>query len=366
MNLVPKESTISYQRQLEIVAKEKEYRANEALNYSSIKDFDEQGPFEFYKKHVAKDRQPKKEGDAMDMGNLVDCLLTVPDTFNDRFFIISDSDIVIGQKKELVDEMFSISKRYYNEETDSLDISFEEVFRTAFDSVQIDKSTGSQVKFKGKTWEDVIGLFNNGPMEAYYNVLLENIKKRGVTGFQVEMAEAIVKNILSVPKIYDIYNRADVEIHNQYALYFTYKDFKMKGLIDTLHINHEQKWIQEFDLKTSWSTIDFEYNRIQSKYYLQEATYYVGLKELFPNYTVRPRKYIIADSRNHIRPYIAATTSDHLAEGLVGFTTPNGRTYKGLNELLDNLKWHFDNSIWNTTKEIHDNSDEIILKTFGY
>jgi hypothetical protein len=44
---------------------------------------------------------------------------------------------------------------------------------------------------------------------------------------------------------------------------------------------------------------------------------------------------------------------------------PSGRTYKGLNELLTEIQWHFDNSIWNTTMEIYENSNEITLELFG-
>ena len=45
MNLVRRNtSSLSYDKQMEIIAKEKQYRANDALNYSSIKDFDEHGP----------------------------------------------------------------------------------------------------------------------------------------------------------------------------------------------------------------------------------------------------------------------------------------------------------------------------------
>lgn len=366
MNLVRRNtSSLSYDKQMEIIAKEKQYRANDALNYSSIKDFDEHGPLEFYKRYIAKEREAKKETEALDMGNLVDCLLTVPDTFDNRFFIYTPNDSVKGQNKELVEEMFKIAKSAYNQDTDQIDMGFEEMFRSAFESVQLDKNTGEQVKFKGKTWESILSTFQDGPMENYFQELLANVNKRGVSKTQVDMAEAIVNSILSVPVIHNVYNRMDVELHNQFPLYFEYKGFKMKGLIDTLHINHEEKWIQEFDLKTSWSTLNFSYNRVANRYYLQEAVYNKGLSLIYPDYTIRPRKYIIADSKNHIRPYLAATTQEHLAQGFNGFKTVGGRVYKGLDELLDEMQWHFENSIWNTTMNIHRNSDEIVLDLFG-
>lgn len=367
MNLVQKtiSNTIAYERQLEIVAKEKEYRANSALNYSSIKDFDEHGPLQFYKRHIAKEKEPKKESDAMDMGSLVDCLLTVPDTFDDRYFVHTANETVKGQNKELVEEMFNITKLYYNEEDGTTAIPFGEIFKQAFENVQLDKFTGEQVKFKGKTWEVILGTFSGGPMEDFYTSLIENISKKGVSMIQVDMAQNIVKSILSVPCIHDIYNRTDVEIHNQYPLYFEYQGFKMKGLLDTVHINHDEKWVQEFDLKTSWTTLNFGYNRLSNRYYIQEAVYNKGLELAFPGYVIRPRKYIIADSRNNIMPYIGNTTLEHLEQGFLGISMPSGRTYKGLNELLTEIQWHFDNSIWNTTMEIYENSNEITLELFG-
>jgi len=367
MNLESISNKVTYQKQLDILEKEKNYRKNENLNFSAIKDFDEAGPFEYYKKHIAKDRVIKTESEAFDIGNLVDCLLTVPDTFDSRFYTFSGDVPVIGQNRELVEEMFRIIKGSYDEGTDSFTMGFEDVFTTAFENIQLDKFTKEQVKFKGKTWQTVLDIFADGPMEDYYNTLMSNINRRGVGLSQVEMAEAIVKSIQSVPVIQNIYNGIDpnVEVSNQFPIYFEYKGFKMKGLLDTLFINHKHKTVQDIDLKTSWSTIDFEYNRIKQRYYLQEAVYYTGLKILYPDYKVLPRRYIIADSKNHIRPYIAKTTEEHVSQGINGFTTPSGMVRKGLDQLLDELKWHFDNSTWNTTKEIYENNDEITLKLFA-
>lgn len=357
----------NYEKQKEIVENEKLYRKDESLNFSALKDFDEQGAFEFYKRYVAKERLPFKESDAMDLGSLVDCLLTVPDTFDDKFFVISSDNSITGQSKELVDEMFRIAKRYYNYETDEVQLQFKELFITAFENVQINKSTGEQVKFKGKNWEQVMSIFTEGPMSNYYDSLLENINRRGVTMSNVDMARAIITNLLSVPKINEIFNpiNSDIEVFPQYPLYFEYKSFKMKGLLDVLHVNHVDKVVQEFDLKTSWTVLDFTYNRFKNRYYLQEAVYNKGLELTFPGYKVLPRKYIIADSRNHIRPFIASTTTEHLEQGYKGFVTPSQVRRKGIDELIDDLRWHFDTSVWNTVREIYENNDEITLNIFG-
>lgn len=355
-----------YEKQSLIVAKEKEYRSDEALNFTAIKDFDEQGPFEFYKRYVAKEKLPKKESDAMDLGSLIDCLLTTPETFDDRFFIISADNSVTGQSKELVEEMFRLAKLNYSEETDEVTISFEELFRTAFETIQIDKFTGEHVKFKNKSWEKVLETFTDGPMEGYYDSLLQNISKKGVTFSNVEMAKAVVTHLKSVPAINEILNpsNSDIEVHMQFPVYFKYKNFAMKGLLDIVHINYATKTIHEFDLKTSWSVMDFASNRIRNKYYLQEAVYHEGLTQLFPGYKVEPRKYIVADSRNHIRPFVAKTTNTHLAQGYDGFDTPYTHR-RGINELIEEISWHFEKSMWNTTKKIYEGNDEISLEIFG-
>lgn len=364
-------NTSPYRKDLEkqriIVENEKNYRKNDALNFSAIKDFDEHGPLAYYKKYVAKEKPESTPTDAFDIGNLVDCLLTVPDTFDDRFFVISPDNSLTGQSKELVDEMFLITKKYYNQETGETEVSFEEIFRTAFDNVQIDKRTGEHIKFKGKNWETVLSSFSGGPMEDYYDRLCENISKRGVTHSNYTIAESIVRSLLEVPAINNVFNPSDsdVEVQTQYPLYFEYMGVKLKGLLDVVHINHATKTVKEFDLKTSWTVLDFQYNRNTNRYYLQEAVYNAGLKAAFPDYTINPRTYIIADSKNQIRPYLARTLVDHLDQGYNGFTTQSGYRRRGINEIITEIQWHFDHSVWNTTSEIYKNNDEIVLSLFG-
>jgi hypothetical protein len=352
---------VSVKEQKKLFKRQVNYRKNDSWSYSRLSYFDKNTPLKYKNMYIDKTIS-YKTSDAMKLGNLVDCLLLTPDLFNSLYYMNTEAEIK-GQDKLLVDSLY---KEYCNNlnEKKELKISFETVFNLAFDKVQRD-TKGNIVKFTNKKADDILNIFPGSKMENYYDSLLNNYGKICVFQSEIDFANMIVKSLTNHPNTKDICNfttKEGFEVHNQKDIYFKIKNIPFKSLLDKIIIDKKNKKIYLYDLKCSWEILNFASNRLKNKYYLQEGVYYLALKAEYPDYEIIPTKYILAHSVNQLAPIIVETNKELLKEGLNGFTTPGGKRYKGVYELIDELSWHHDNKIWNSTKEITDNKGRLYLE----
>jgi hypothetical protein len=70
--------------------KDSEYHAHPALGSTSIKTMATSTPRSYWAKHVDPNRVPFIPTDAMRQGSLVDCLITCPEEFNQKYVVIPD------------------------------------------------------------------------------------------------------------------------------------------------------------------------------------------------------------------------------------------------------------------------------------
>jgi hypothetical protein len=123
------------------------------------------------------------------------------------------------------------------------------------------------------------------------------------------------------------------------------------------------------DLKCVYDNEGFAYNYLKRRYYVQNGWYWQAVKEWakkegLEKYTVMPMQFIVCDtSINQRRPLLFDTTEEHITEAFSGFTN-NGRHYKGIFQLIDEITWANDTQIWNITKENYDNKNIITLPIF--
>ena len=68
--------------------KDSEYFAHPALGSTSIKTMATGTPRSYWAKHVDADRQPFVPTEAMRQGSLVDCLITCPDEFDEKYVLM--------------------------------------------------------------------------------------------------------------------------------------------------------------------------------------------------------------------------------------------------------------------------------------
>jgi len=191
----------------------------------------------------------------------------------------------------------------------------------------------------------------------YINAQFMSKQKILVTTSEVDLAQDLVDTLLIHNNSKYIFN-SNNELINQIKFEFEYKDFLLRGILDILSINHKNKTIQMIDLKTGTNPIsEFINSFLKWRYYIQEAIYTkasdVITKQFgLEGYKLLPFQFLFI-SRYEKTPFIYEIGDKWHEAALKGFKTSLGWEYKGLEELLENIKWHVDNKIFDTTKEIY-------------
>jgi hypothetical protein len=347
---------------------EVQYRKIEALNQSGLCLYDE-NPMQFYKQYVLLEPKKEDETTATLIGSLVDFYLLEcngnEEEFNQKFdehFCLFEGTKGTAQVFILADELFEISKRHIVDGV--IEGNFEVMFQEAF------LNTQAKEKYKGKTWQTGLEDFNTNGKD-YYDTLLRSIGRRTVDLSMVETAKRITGQLLNDENLGWIFQGNDnIEQLNKFPIEFEWKGFTCKMEADCIHIDHDLKIIQPYDLKTTWDNESFDYSYLKRKYYIQNGWYHHGVhiwarKEGLEDYTVLPMSFIVADSSvNQRRPLLYQTSPEHIHEAYYGFTF-NRRKYRGIEELLLNIKWAEENGIWNIDPTNHKNGQIVRLQTFN-
>jgi hypothetical protein len=347
---------------------EKEYRALPEISYSSIKDFDK-NRLRFYKKYILQDPNVKEdieENEAILLGSLVDCLLTGTQEEFDSKFASIDTPKKSGQLAEFADELWKQTKKFTvdGEVTEE----FLDLAKTAFTAVKYN-AKGEEVAFKGKELDKILELFDGSQEEMLYK------ERRAKAGFivisldELNKAERIKDQLINTDWTRAIIEGEGKVIKNQLKVQYSITSVPVKSMLDIVHVDHKEKTIQPYDLKISYLVNNFAYSYWKQKYYLQVAMYDAALKEWrtqvgFTDYTILPMKFIVGDSTCQSLPVIWECNNQNILEGYVGFTLSSGRKVKGLLDLVDEIKWCSENSIWTTPKEIYDNNGVMQIKPF--
>jgi hypothetical protein len=148
-----------------------------------------------------------------------------------------------------------------------------------------------------------------------------------------------------------------------------------KALLDGILIDHENRTIEPYDLKTIGKSVyDFPISYLQFGYYRQCAFYELALLSdkspikhlLDEGYTLKDFIFIVVESKvSSSHPAIIFETCKKDRDvGLLGGYVGN-KYYKGINELIEDYKYHRDNDYWDLPKDLHFNSGRINLNIFN-
>jgi len=156
------------------------------------------------------------------------------------------------------------------------------------------------------------------------------------------------------------------ERKDQYKFEITYRNVKFRGIIDMVILDHEQKTIRLIDLKTGQSkSSEFLTSFLKYRYYFQEAIYMKAvptiMKELgVEDYAVLPFQFLYIGRTEQI-PLVFDITQKWHDAACDGFTTTSGYLYKGLDETLDEIVWHFANKEFTFPRNIIEGKGTIDL-----
>ena len=351
---------------------EREYRKLFRDSYSTIKSFAESRG-KYYKNHVVEKNSNEEDEDenrATLIGNLVDCLLLAEHEFDNKFFLSSCTDIPSGLMLQFVEALYRRVRASVDEEG-KLTRQFNDLLLEAYNDVKFDKN-GNIVAFKRDSFEVVVGKFKDN-VKAYFDEICA-VRPNGlmvITPTDIENAEK-VKALLRISdvtsQIINLKSNSRFIVHNQFPMLYQYKGLELKSLIDKLVIDLEEKTIQPYDLKCTWDVDNFyEGYYLYRKTYIQAGLYHIGLlmtflkEEKFKGFKVLPMKFIVADPVGYTSPLIYELTEPKLMDAFKGFTY-KWRDYKGIDQLIDEIKWHKETGIWNISKDNHANRGIVTLK----
>lgn len=334
---------------------EKEYRKIKVLHYSALKKFDT-SRHDFFLEYVMGEAPREKKSKSLILGSLVHSNLCgfTDGNIDHTKFVLAQNKPPAGQVGELVEELVDRSMRSMSDgvQQDNFKIIFEDAFqRTKYDF------DGNEVKFKGKTVEKALELFQ-ATGEAYYKECMENIGKDVVSMAQLESAEKLSKKLREHAWTAEYANMnacSSIDVFNELPILFELDLVPYKAMLDKIIVYHDRKEIQPIDWKTTWSdNVDYAY--LKYGYYLQCCLYNMALniwkiEHDLQEYKVLPMKNVFIDTEGFNAPIILTLSEDDIDRAYRGFSN-RGIHYNGLKYIQEEIAECVATGDWTSTKKL--------------
>ena len=325
---------------------EAQYRAVVMDSSSSLKDFS-QDRKKYYKKYILGEKVEDKDSSAANMGRIVETLLMEPHLFDDKFYMSSCASTPTGLMLDFVEALYTCTELATNDEGKVV-IDFSELSLEAY------HISGFKIKY-----EAVMNKFVGSEAEIYYNeirrVRANNLTVVNTT--EIAVAERIVERLKTnstTGPIVNLVNSSRYEVIDQMQVEgYTIDGHKFKSMLDKVVIDHNERTIQPYDLKCTWSVENFyEEYYLYRRAYIQAYLYFYAMIHLVDNpespyygYTVEYLKFIVCDSTNYYQPLIYTLDIDDMGDAYHGFVH-KGRTYPGVGDLIAALTWCVETDTW--------------------
>ena len=328
------------------VKTEAQYRAVVMDSSSSLKDFS-QDRKKYYKKYFLGEKVEDKDSSAANMGRIVETLLMEPHLFDDKFFMSSCVSTPTGLMLDFVEALYKVTK----EATDEFGVVKGQFIDLAHEAYRI---SGFKIKF-----EAVLTKFQGSDAEVYYNEI-RTVRTKGLTvvnTMEISVAEKIVERLKTnstTGPIVNMVNSSRYEIIDQMQVEgYTIDGHKFKSMLDKVIIDHNERTIQPYDLKCTWSVENFyEEYYLYRRAYIQAYLYYKAMMHLasdpespYYGYGVEFLKFIVCDSTNYYQPLIYTLDLEDMEDAYKGFVH-KGRTYPGVGDLIAALTWCVETDTW--------------------
>jgi len=325
---------------------EAQYRAVVMDSSSSLKDFSTDRK-KYYKKYFLGEKVEDKDSSAANMGRIVETLLMEPHLFDDKFYMSSCVSTPTGLMLDFVEALYKVTKDATNEDG-VVTRQFSELAEEAY------KISGFKIKL-----EAVLGKFIGSESEIYYNEI-RTVRTKGLTVVnttEISIAEKIVERLKTnstTGPIVNLVNSSRYEIIDQMQVEgYTIDGHLFKSMLDKVVIDHEQKTIQPYDLKCTWSVENFyEEYYLYRRAYIQAYLYFHAMLHItldpespYYEYKVQHLQFIVCDSTNYYQPLIYTLDINDMLAAYDGFVH-KGRTYPGVGALIAALTWCVETGTW--------------------
>ena len=324
------------------------YRSDPALSYSMLAQFAREG---FKCVPFLKD---KKVSQALINGSIVDCLVTEPETFKDRFFIadFNRPSITICT---IVEDLFKLVNDK-NEKYISLSCIPQELI--------LEELNNYSYYPNWKAITRINKIIDDG--SYYYKMLfivLANEGKTFISTYEYNNANECKEVLFTSPFTKDIFNiskfNTNIKLHYQLKFKTKFNDYpEVRCMFDAIIVNHSEKIIIPIDLKTTGKNeSEFQNSFISSNYYLQATLYTQILQKVissdnyFKDFKIAPYKFIVINS-DSLSPMIWEFPLNKY-EG--DFEDNYGNKYESWRKLAVKLNWHLETGITNYSYDAYNN-----------
>jgi len=332
------------------VKTESNYRAKAIDSSSSLKDFSLDRK-KYYRKYILGEDVEDKDTQAATTGRVVETLLLEPEEFDNRFYMSACSAAPTGLMLAFVEALYRFTKEATDDEG-NVTRTFEDISKDAY------VESGFKIKY-----DAVISKFVGSDAEIFYDEI-RKVRSQNltvVTAEDVSNAEKIVEELRNnavTKDVVNLMNSARYTIYNQLQVEgYQLDNHQFKSMMDKVIVDHQEKTVQVYDLKCTWSVENFLeeyylYRRayIQALLYYKAAIHFMNNTEDIRGYRVEPPRFIVCDSTNYYNPLIYTLSDKDLEDAYNGFTYKN-REYKGVATLIKDLKWAMENNVWNISRE---------------
>ena len=341
---------------------EANYRAVNLDSSSSLKEFSLDRK-KYYKKYILGEKIEDADNKAATIGRVVETLLLEPHEFDGRFHLSSCATSPTGLMLLFVEALYKFTAEATGDDG-QINRSFEEIAKDAY------TESGFKIAF-----DKVLAKFVGTDNEIYYKEIRE-VRSKGLTVLttqDVTNAEKIVEELktnFATKDIVNLISSARYTVHNQFQIEgYEVRDHKFKSMMDKVVIDHNERTIQVYDLKCTWSVENFyEEYYLYRRAYIQAYLYYVAAISLTIEsesecygYTVNQPRFIVCDSTNYMNPLVYTLSDKDLEDAYNGFEH-KGRTYPGVKNIIEDLKWATENDVWNITRENYLNNGVVNIK----
>lgn len=339
------------------------YRQIEVLSYSALKMYEDDR--KLYKsifidkdeEIIRKDKEKKNKSDDIRIGNIVDVILTDNENFH-NYFVETVAPKPSGQMLTLVNFLrdFTVADTVEG----VVQTTFEERFVRAYEALK--ESNGGKLQSKLETFTEKFK--TDG--EPYFKELLNCIGRTAITTEEKVLGEAIVENMKFAEGTRNIVNAEGL---TKYPILFTVGDTPMKMEADKIIFDHENKIIKPYDIKITNFVESFIWDGFLNKrYYIQAALYKFGIEQWkedteFKDYRVENMGFVVGDQNNYYSPLLYETTDEHYEQGWLGFKVGN-KMYKGIGQIMDNLKQSIETNNWGMSAENIRNKGKVYIPLF--
>lgn len=326
---------------------EKEYRelpSSEYFSYSYIKRFDEFGP-----KSLIENIKIDNKG--THYGGIVHMLSFLPDNFDDKYFVSETEKELTETEIKLLDE---VKKNIPKKDLTKKFIHSDKLTKICLLYIK-ELELWKNIKDEEKLKEKINDNFRN---HLYKYTISED--KEIVSPKDFLDAKQASKTLTTHKFTSEYFTSKDIkkkQVLFEIPILYKIKDDNYKSLLDIILIDHENKKIRVVDLKTgAIPNAYFKYEFFKRRYDIQAFLYTVALEQYIlennlKDYMIDCPLYVFISRFSMETPLVFEVNENLVRGSYIGFESRYGKEYKGIEELVSNIKWHFENNIFNCTRE---------------